>query len=183
MAPFLTVLNGNETHYVGYLRIRQVGGREITELHKNLSHTGLVATIQNTGFRLPTEDEYEYLVGGGSRSVYRWGDVLRTDIQAMGPVLSEERALEVPDERQLAAANQFGISICFNPYKAECVMESEVLFKGGDGGCGFCGGAGPILSTMPLATYARDWTGEFEDLERDDVTGDYTVARRILRLG
>ena len=39
-------------------------------------HEELLEEVGNAGFRVPTEDEWEYLCGGGTRSLYPWGDNL-----------------------------------------------------------------------------------------------------------
>jgi hypothetical protein len=79
----------------------------------------------------------------------------------------------------LAAPNFFGVSICFDPYKSEIVMDSPVPGKGGDGGCAICGGDGAFMSYLPYATCYRNGEG---GPGRGVVSGDFTVARRIKRL-
>jgi len=83
----------------------------------------------------------------------------------------------------LEEPNQFGLSIAYYPYKYEVVENSEYFLKGGDGGCGICGGSGMVLGYLPTATYFRSVSLSNDELnQQNDIGGDYTFFRRIVRL-
>lgn len=92
-----------------------------------------------------------------------------------------KKNIDILDEYYLAGANFFGISICFDPYKQE-VVDSPVMLKGGDGGCGICGGEHPIDSYMGFATYFQNRDSFMSAMYEKEITGDYTIGRRIRRL-
>jgi hypothetical protein len=156
----------------------QRNGEEITvDLFDEFSYAEFTASIQRSGFRLPTEDEWEYLCGGGSRTLFRWGDSFDFDFQLrLFGVEEEQDDLEKP--------NQFGLSIAYDPYKYEVLMDSEQFLKGGDGGGNLCGGCGLVMGYLPIATYFRDpySTGGENRRFRAVIGGDYTFYRRVIRL-
>jgi formylglycine-generating enzyme required for sulfatase activity len=181
MSPHLILRSGPDVTYAGYLRERTVGGTQIVELYQAMDYEGLIAALGNTGFRLPTEDEWEYLCGGGSRSLYRWGESLLPEVSGRFRIPAESQNIDIADEHYLAGANQFGVAINFDPYKMEVVMDSPVILKGGDGGCAMCGGASRVVAFLSYATYSREGSG-MDAMMRREVTGDYTISRRVLRL-
>ncbi|MBO9729749.1 MAG: SUMF1/EgtB/PvdO family nonheme iron enzyme [Chitinophaga sp.] len=147
-------------------------------LYQPSSHQELVQEITATGFRLPTEDEWEYLCGGGSRTLFPWGDGIdynKNYAYARREGSEEENYLDTP--------NQFGLVIAHNPYHSEVMMDSKWFLKGGDGGCNLCGGGGLDLGYLSVGTYFRD-PGIFDDdmNYKEEITGDYTVIRRIKRI-
>lgn len=147
-------------------------------LYEGVSREVLTKEIQDTGFRLPTEDEWEYLCGGGSRSIYPWGDSMDYDknyLYFKREGNDEENYLESP--------NHFGLVIANNPYHYEVMMDSEWFLKGGDGGCNLCGGGGLDLGYLSVGTYFRD-PGIFDDDMNyaEEITGDYTFVRRVKRI-
>lgn len=146
-------------------------------LYQGSSREELTQEIQDAGFRLPTEDEWEYLCGGGSRTLYPWGDAIdySKSYQYFNSDKNEENYLDSP--------NQFGLVIANNPYRYEIMMDSEWFLKGGDGGCNLCGGGGLDLGYLSVGTYFRD-PGIFDDdlNYNEEITGDYTVVRRIKRI-
>ncbi|NLR63294.1 SUMF1/EgtB/PvdO family nonheme iron enzyme [Chitinophaga varians] len=147
-------------------------------LYEGVSRETLTKEIQDTGFRLPTEDEWEYLCGGGSRSIYPWGDSMDYDknyLYFKREGNDEENYLESP--------NHFGLVIANNPYHYEVMMDSEWFLKGGDGGCNLCGGGGLDLGYLSVGTYFRD-PGIFDDDMNyaEEITGDYTFVRRVKRI-
>lgn len=119
--------------------------------------------ICESGFALPTENEWEYLRGGGKKTLFPWGNNVEV--------------AELQD-----TPNHFGITIAFDPYKFELV-DSECIFKGGDGGCFTCGGFGSIIANLPTATFYRGYDSENDILEyKENISGDYTCYRRIFRI-
>ncbi|MGN7819172.1 SUMF1/EgtB/PvdO family nonheme iron enzyme [Chitinophaga sp. 22536] len=147
-------------------------------LYEGVSREALTKEIQDTGFRLPTEDEWEYLCGGGSRSIYPWGDSMDYDKNYL--YFKREGNDE---ENYLGSPNHFGLVIANNPYHYEVMMDSEWFLKGGDGGCNLCGGGGLDLGYLSVGTYFRD-PGIFDDDMNyaEEITGDYTFVRRVKRI-
>ena len=149
------------------------------QIYEPVSLNDFLEQVHSENFDLPTEDEWEYLCGCGSRTLFRWGDSFdyemklyhfETDSQKDTPYTLEE-------------PNQFGLPIAYDPYKYEVVEASKYFVKGGDGGCGVCGGFGITLGYLPVATYFRSASLSNDELRyQDDIGGDYTFFRRIVRL-
>jgi hypothetical protein len=134
--------------------------------------------IRDTGFDLPTEDEWEYLCGGGSRTLWRWGDSYDYDMKVLHFKIEGGEG-----SRDISNPNQFGLIIAFDPYQYEVVSGGNTILKGGDGGCNICGGMGLALSFLPVATYYRGYDQTNDELGyMEDIGGDYTSYHRILRL-
>ncbi|MDS0528054.1 hypothetical protein NNC19_20375 [Clostridium sp. SHJSY1] len=65
--------------------------------------------------------------------------------------------------------------------KYEVLMDSKQFLKGGDGGCNICGDLGFVLGYLSVSTYYRD-INVFELDYEEDLDGDFTFCRRIIRL-
>ncbi|MFD0715570.1 hypothetical protein ACFQ0N_26980 [Paenibacillus sp. GCM10027626] len=136
------------------------------------SNEELMATIHEQGFSLPTEDQWEYLCGGGSRTLFPFGN--RFDEHKRYAYMTED------GENVLENPNMFGLIIAYDPYKYETV-DADCLVKGGDGGGALCGGEPFIYIMLPLSTYWRDTPTYI--LEGDqNLSGGYFFYRRIITL-
>jgi hypothetical protein len=160
------------------LRLRANGGEVTADVHEVVSYDEFIRQIIQSGFRLPTEDEWEYLCGGGSRTLFRWGDSFDYGLH----LHHFERATPKKKEYDLEKPNQFGLSIAYDPYKFEIVMDSKHYLKGGDGGCNICGGLGLVLGYLPVATYHRDPGINGGETDFEEICDDFTFYRRIIRL-
>ncbi|RAK29497.1 SUMF1/EgtB/PvdO family nonheme iron enzyme [Chitinophaga ginsengisegetis] len=160
-------------------RLEKNGSNIKAFLYEPSSYDELTTEIATTGFRLPTEDEWEYLCGGGSRTLYPWGDNI--DYSKKYHHFAADKDSDEP--YFLDTPNHFGIIIANNPYHYEVMMDSEWFLKAGDGGCNICGGGGLDIGYLPASTYYRDINIFDEEMNfKDEITGDYTFVRRIKRL-
>jgi hypothetical protein len=124
-------------------RLVAVGSAEAYHLLEvDEDHASIVAALDARGLRLPTPDEWEYCCGAGVGTLFRWGD----DYPEGEPY---------GDVPLIQAPNFFGLVIGDDPYQAEFTAERDV-FCGGDGGSALCGGSGPFLSWITVATAFRD---------------------------
>lgn len=159
------------------LRRTASGGVEL-HLYRPVSYADFKSGVAQDGFSLPTENEWEYLCGGGSRTLFRWGDSFDFDMK----LKHFEAGLPEEQPYDLQLPNRFGLEIAYDPYRYE-VIDDEPYLKGGDGGCYICGGSGMSLGYLPVATYFRDLGLEDDPIGYlDDVGGNYTCYRRIIRL-
>lgn len=143
------------------------------------------------GFSLPTEDEWEYMYGGGCRTLFPWGDSFDYSMKLKYfEELGEPEAGEADGSAKrsgdgrpydLELPNAFGLIFAGDPYQyelTECC--SGLMPKGGDGGSMICGGMGPVAGYLPAAAvYYRDpynTEAEWEDLK------GHSRYRRIVRL-
>ena len=162
----------------GALKLVREEGKIRAFLFRDVTHEELEASLQKNGFSLPSEDEWEYLAGCGARTLWCFGDE---------PDPSE---VALPHEKQpknpkfsLFEPNLFGLFIASDPYAVE-IVSTPAYFKGGDGGCAFCGGAPLFESLLPASPfYAMDEAMRQDHL--DFLSGgelDSAIYRRIFRL-
>ncbi|WP_312114756.1 hypothetical protein [Brevibacillus reuszeri] len=130
----------------------------------------ILQDLELHGFSLPTEDEWEYLCGGGTQRIF-------------SEHINEDLIVDICREKQyysnLEKPNHFGLYIAYEPYLFELV-NSPVISKGGDGGTAAHGGY-HILGVLPISPHYRDEV--IQELMSSDGDFDCDVsARRIVRL-
>ncbi|QDH20243.1 formylglycine-generating enzyme family protein [Saccharibacillus brassicae] len=134
------------------------------------------------GLDLPSEDEWEYLYGSGSRTFFPWGDDIDPSMRLrhLPSAASGAYDLERPNAYDLEQPNGFGLCFPGDPYKKELVRTAGGWTgKGGDGGSNVHGGFGPFASYLPTGTFFRD---PFEpELDWSEWLSSL-VFRRIVRL-
>ncbi|RKN86307.1 SUMF1/EgtB/PvdO family nonheme iron enzyme [Paenibacillus ginsengarvi] len=158
------------------LRLTRSSSGTVVEEYKPIAYADLIVTLQEQGCSLPTEDEWEYLCGGGARTLWRWGDSFPYDTHIR---YFEDPALK-GTPYDMEQPNQFGLHIAYDPYKYE-VVDAPCLLKGADGGSFICGGTGIAMGYMPVATYFRS-PNDMMDNYKADIGGDYTCYRKVIRL-
>ena len=154
-------------------RFTKVGDDIEIELYSVVTYDELCENLKEEGFSLANLDEWEYLCGGGCRTLFPWGDDLDYNMNLL--YFSKEGN----DKYDLEEPNFFGLSIAYDPYKMEIVGEDDYVFKGGDGGCNICGGYGDFLGYLPCSPYFN----QVIDYEEEDLNGDFNFYRRIIRIG
>ncbi len=160
------------------------------------SHASLLQRVAGEGYRFPTADEWEYLCGVGTGTLFRWGDHVPCDRYPIDGSPEEQEwrrqwalsggTLERPpggfrrDWDLHLRPNALGLHIAANPYKSELVHEPDIT-RGGDGGASICGGVGFFMGWIPLATsYFEEHSCRRDPAEPVQV--GYAVARRVLAL-
>ncbi len=130
-------------------------------------HFAIATAVANANFRLPTSDEWEHAVSGGTRSIFRWGDhwPYDTDVWDGGAFTAHKEA------------NAFGLFFSADPYQSELVDDPEEL-RGGDGGCMVCGQIGP----MAWASFASAYRYRLKFEDGRDTWFDQTHPRRALSI-
>ena len=141
-------------------------------LEKDTTYTTFIDELKQTPFTIPTEDEWEYLCGGGTRTFFRWGDSLEKELDAMFQIGTDSAS----DYSLLYEPNMFGLHIAHNSYMLELV-DSPCKQKGGDGGCSLCGGDGAIYVAPIFSTFFNGYTSNSENLSKN-----FYCFRRIIRI-
>ncbi|QQS86709.1 hypothetical protein [Fusobacterium canifelinum] len=153
-------------------RFTKVGADIEIELYDDISYEELCENLKEEGFFLANLDEWEYLCGGGCRTLFPWGDDLDYNMNLL--YFSKKGN----DKYDLEEPNFFGLSIAYDPYKME-IIDNKSFSKGGDGGCNICGGYGDFLGYLPSSPYFN----QVIDYEEEDLNGDFNFYRRIIRIG
>ena len=153
-------------------RFTKVGNDIEIELYDDISYEELCENLKDEGFSLANLDEWEYLCGGGCRTLFPWEDDLDYNMNLL--YFSKEGN----DKYDLEEPNFFGLCIAYDPYKME-IIDNKSFSKGGDGGCNICGGYGDFLGYFPCSPYFN----QVIDYEEEDLNGDFNFYRRIIRIG
>lgn len=159
---------------VGEVRFQKIGETWKAAIYHDHTRAQHQSELAQFGFALPTVDEWEYLCGGGCRTLFAWGDRFPQNFYL--------RHFEARDQRgrsyTLEEPNFFGLIIGFDPYRREIVDDAKIMFKGGDGGCNVCGGMGAVLGYFPCSPYYV-----MPDEEQEGrLNGDFDFLRRVLRI-
>lgn len=115
-------------------------------LEKSMTYDELIEELNKTLFRLPTEDEWEYICSGGKRTIFKWGNIFTENL--------DDKLFPKEFETIANKPNMFGVYISYNPYKYE-IIDDETYLKGGDGGCSICGGDGPLYVLPCFSSFYR----------------------------
>ena len=153
------------------------------ELYDNITYEELCHNLKHDGFSLPNLDEWEYLCGGGCRTLFPWGDDIDYNMNLF-------YYTKKGNKYDLEEPNFFGLSIAYDPYKMEIIEADELTFKGGDGGCNVCGGFGEFLGYLSCSPYyiqkpigAINIVDDSIVNEYDnELDGDFNFYRRIIRI-
>ena len=166
-------------------RFTKVGNDIEIELYDDISYEELCENLKDEGFSLPNLDEWEYLCGGGCRTLFPWGDDLDYNMNLLYFSKKDN------DKYDLEEPNFFGLSIAYDPYKMEIIEADKLTFKGGDGGCNICGGFGEFLGYLSCSPYyTQKPVGAINIVDDsivneydDELDGDFNFYRRIIRIG
>ena len=156
------------------------------------THERVTKDFAQQGFRLPTNDEWEYLCGAGSRTFFRWGNDCPCD-RYPNDRLADAKIIELAQRWEPGEPiwdpvrgewewgkhrmpNAFGMEIARNPYDLE-VVSSPGFYRGGDGGAATCGGACYFEGWLSLATAWQVRVLSDED-QKSDLAG--RLGRRVL---
>lgn len=107
--------------------------------HQECTQTTLRDTIQNDGFDLLNENQWEFAVGAGTRRLFRWGTALDNDDSYYG------RQVKI----SMSQPNMFGLVV--DPSETRYEITDDPILKldrWEQGGI-------PLLDYLPLATYYR----------------------------
>lgn len=161
---------GHMTTYVGIIRFIRENNKENTiraERCELIGREELIKRLSENNFSLPTEDEWEYLCGGGCRTLFPWGESFYHELMA------KKNGVD-----NLKKPNFFGLSIAYDSYQQEVLLDKGL--KGGDGGVSCCGGY-PAMSCLTASPY---FTPDFmaEEGEEDSFMEDYNFIRRVIRI-
>lgn len=159
-------------------------------------HRDVIQHIEESGFQIPTSDEWEYFCGGGTGTLFRWGDHSPIDLYPTDVSVTEAQwrldwliaggDLDPPPEGfhpdwdLHRRPNGFGLLIASISIGRELLGEPGQL-RGGDGGASSCGGEGFFQGWLPLATAWCDPRSCQRD-PQEPIFPSIPVARRILRL-
>ncbi|WP_128103628.1 hypothetical protein [Paenibacillus sp. DCT19] len=182
--------------YQQFRLVRQGEDIRIFWFNEDLALEDLLEEEAEAGFGVLTEDEWEYLYGGGCRTLFPWGDSFdyTLKLKHFGDLQEADDPMDDSTEPLTALVDQsdrpydlelpnfFGVQFVGDPYTYELTLDDdgEMQPKGGDGGSMICGGMGPLVGFLPAATvFYRD--ANASDLDWEDLM-DCMHYRRMIRL-
>ncbi|BCA85760.1 hypothetical protein EsVE80_12830 [Enterococcus saigonensis] len=107
--------------------------------HFECTQKSLIHTLQNEGFDLLNEDQWEFMVGAGTRKLFRWGNNADVDESYWGR--------QVKTLKQ--GANMFGVVINGGANRYELITNTVLKMDHSQKS------AIPLLGLLPEATYYR----------------------------
>lgn len=151
-----------------------------------------------TGYRFPTSDEWEYICGAGSTTLFRWGDYFVDgptarwrdkswfDEWKASGCLADNPIIKNNEWNLHQCPNAFGLLIAKDPGVMELVSKPSGVLRGGDGGQNQSAGTGlvPIWLTLATAFFSKILSVAEEDSHipfTSDLMPRFT-GRRILSL-
>lgn len=144
------------------------------KLYEEATFKKLLQDIENHGYSLPTQREWEYFAGKGCSTIFPWGNNIDFSMN-----LKHMEWMDNDGEYTLEKENFFGLIIGDDPYCREIVYDDgEFSYKGGDGGRNICGGLGVVWGYFPISLYFQD----SEMVVGDYINGGYDFFRRIIRI-
>lgn len=139
------------------------------------THESVIDKLSSDGLRLLTNDEWEYVCGAGTSTLFRWGNDCPCDRYPIDDVKEIMRLREIylskgkihftqyPLDWNLhLIPNLFGLTIAQDPYKMEILAE-KYMMRGGDGGNSICGGMSAFFGWLPLATSYGEMLDDVND--------------------
>ncbi|MFS0557838.1 hypothetical protein [Brevibacillus sp. 179-C9.3 HS] len=118
-----------------------------------VNYREIIKEFNQQGFSLLTEDEWEYVCGGGTKRIFN---------EQLDPCLLEDicKQRRYYTNANLEKPNSFGLYIAYDPYMYELV-NSRCYAKGGDGGAATHGGyykngIAPMLSGVKCKSTRRN---------------------------
>ena len=146
------------------------------ELYDNITYDELCHNLKDEDFSLPNLDEWEYLCGGGCRTLFPWGEDIDYNMNLF-------YYTKKGNKYDLEEPNFFGLFIAYDPYKMEIIEADELMYKGGNGGCNVCGGFGMFLGYLPCSPYYNQ-EAIVDEYDEDDneLHGDFDFYRRVIRI-
>lgn len=145
---------------------------------KDMTYAEFRQELDKTYFTILTEDEWEYICGGGTRTFFRWGDYPKEEFQEVVEEIALIGTNLCKNNTTVSKPNMFGVYIAYNPYRYE-LIDNENCVKAGDGGGSLCGGADIIYILPIFSTFYRESYFITNDAQ---LSSNFYTYRRIIRL-
>ncbi|MTD38024.1 SUMF1/EgtB/PvdO family nonheme iron enzyme [Erwinia sp. CPCC 100877] len=130
--------------------------------HQECTHRELVAALKEQGFRLLTEDQWEFAAGAGTRRLFRWGNELLLSNNQSGRQV----------RHKMMGSNMFGLVFDTQKKRYELTADSQVLKLLSD----YSNRGSLIERMLPLSTYYRSNHQLFEEQRLDPDCYSYRKA-------